>query len=255
MSRTRPWIWFQVTEIKLKPYLGTCCTLIIPHWGVRLLLLCRPDFTACRWRVWRLRGTPASRERSRLTPSGWSTLFSLNWTKLNGEEKTLPRCFYNLSLVESDTRSLNIAIYNPVFTGKSPPLRRLTVCFCVRHSNVVILTTSNVTEKIDLAFVDRADIKQYIGPPSEKGIYNIYFSCLEELMKVTGQSVCFCKNSVIRIFWHKTGSQRLWGARLPLLSTTKRVVKRGTQLTHSSIWWFYQHISGGQNNMETAQTT
>ncbi|XP_076585045.1 pachytene checkpoint protein 2 homolog [Chaetodon auriga] len=52
-----------------------------------------------------------------------------------------------------------------------------------RHSNVVILTTSNVTEKIDLAFVDRADIKQYIGPPSENGIYNIYLSCLEELMK------------------------------------------------------------------------
>uniref|UniRef100_A0A3Q2PND4 Pachytene checkpoint protein 2 homolog n=2 Tax=Fundulus heteroclitus TaxID=8078 RepID=A0A3Q2PND4_FUNHE len=52
-----------------------------------------------------------------------------------------------------------------------------------RHPNVVILTTSNVTEKIDLAFVDRADIKQYIGPPSEKGIYNIYLSCLEELMK------------------------------------------------------------------------
>ncbi|XP_077455436.1 pachytene checkpoint protein 2 homolog isoform X1 [Stigmatopora argus] len=52
-----------------------------------------------------------------------------------------------------------------------------------QHSNVVILTTSNVTEKIDLAFVDRADIKQYIGPPSEKGIYNIFLSCLEELMK------------------------------------------------------------------------
>ncbi|XP_017281964.1 pachytene checkpoint protein 2 homolog [Kryptolebias marmoratus] len=52
-----------------------------------------------------------------------------------------------------------------------------------RHPNVVILTTSNVTEKIDLAFVDRADIKQYIGPPSEKGIYNIYLSCIEELMK------------------------------------------------------------------------
>lgn len=58
---------------------------------------------------------------------------------------------------------------------------------CNRHSNVVILTTSNVTEKIDLAFVDRADIKQYIGPPSEKGIYNIYLSCLEELMKVAKQ--------------------------------------------------------------------
>ncbi|CAM4704974.1 unnamed protein product [Leuciscus chuanchicus] len=52
-----------------------------------------------------------------------------------------------------------------------------------RHTNVVILTTSNVTQKIDLAFVDRADIKQYIGPPSASAIFNIYLSCLEELMK------------------------------------------------------------------------
>lgn len=59
------------------------------------------------------------------------------------------------------------------------------LCSFCRHSNVVILTTSNVTEKIDLAFIDRADIKQYIGPPSVKGIYSIYLSCLEELMKVT----------------------------------------------------------------------
>lgn len=67
------------------------------------------------------------------------------------------------------------------------------ICFVLysRHSNVVILTTSNVTEKIDLAFVDRADIKQYIGPPSEKGIYNIYLSCLVELMKVIEQ---ICSN-------------------------------------------------------------
>ena len=30
------------------------------------------------------------------------------------------------------------------------------------HKNVLILTTSNVTEAIDVAFVDRADIKQYV---------------------------------------------------------------------------------------------
>ncbi|XP_058876750.1 LOW QUALITY PROTEIN: pachytene checkpoint protein 2 homolog [Acipenser ruthenus] len=52
-----------------------------------------------------------------------------------------------------------------------------------RNPNVVILTTSNVTEKIDLAFVDRADIKQYIGPPSPAAIFKIYLSCLDELMK------------------------------------------------------------------------
>uniref|UniRef100_A0A4W3KJY3 Pachytene checkpoint protein 2 homolog n=1 Tax=Callorhinchus milii TaxID=7868 RepID=A0A4W3KJY3_CALMI len=52
-----------------------------------------------------------------------------------------------------------------------------------RYPNVVILTTSNITEKIDVAFVDRADIKQYIGPPSAAAIFKIYLSCLEELMK------------------------------------------------------------------------
>lgn len=53
-----------------------------------------------------------------------------------------------------------------------------------RYPNVLILTTSNVTEAIDLAFVDRADIKQYIGHPSEIAIYKIYQSCIKELVKV-----------------------------------------------------------------------
>lgn len=52
-----------------------------------------------------------------------------------------------------------------------------------KHNNVMILTTSNVTGAIDLAFVDRADIKQYIGPPSPGAIYKIYLSCICELMK------------------------------------------------------------------------
>jgi len=52
-----------------------------------------------------------------------------------------------------------------------------------RFPNVLILTTSNVTGAIDLAFVDRADIKQYVGLPSSTAIYRIYFSCLEELMR------------------------------------------------------------------------
>lgn len=53
-----------------------------------------------------------------------------------------------------------------------------------KYPNVIILTTSNVTSKIDLAFVDRADIKQYIGLPSPKAIYKILSSCIAELMRV-----------------------------------------------------------------------
>jgi SpoVK/Ycf46/Vps4 family AAA+-type ATPase len=49
---------------------------------------------------------------------------------------------------------------------------------------VLILTTSNVTSAIDLAFVDRADIKKFIGLPTARALYKIYYSCLKELMRV-----------------------------------------------------------------------
>jgi SpoVK/Ycf46/Vps4 family AAA+-type ATPase len=46
------------------------------------------------------------------------------------------------------------------------------------------MTTSNITDAIDLAFVDRADIKQYIGPPGPRVRYDILKTCLDELMRV-----------------------------------------------------------------------
>ena len=51
------------------------------------------------------------------------------------------------------------------------------------ETNVLILTTSNITGAIDLAFVDRADIKQYVGHPSQAAVYQILHTCLEELMR------------------------------------------------------------------------
>jgi len=52
----------------------------------------------------------------------------------------------------------------------------------IKHfPNVLILTTSNITGSIDLAFVDRADIKHYIGLPSPAAIYQIYYSAIQEL--------------------------------------------------------------------------
>ncbi|KAJ8922930.1 hypothetical protein NQ315_001474 [Exocentrus adspersus] len=52
-----------------------------------------------------------------------------------------------------------------------------------RFPNVLILATSNMTETIDIAFVDRADIKQYLGVPTAPAIYKIYYSCIQELFK------------------------------------------------------------------------
>ncbi|KAL0356254.1 UNVERIFIED_CONTAM: Pachytene checkpoint protein 2 [Sesamum radiatum] len=49
--------------------------------------------------------------------------------------------------------------------------------------NVIILTTSNITAAIDIAFVDRADIKAYVGPPTLQARYEILRSCLVELLR------------------------------------------------------------------------
>lgn len=51
-------------------------------------------------------------------------------------------------------------------------------------SNVLVLTTSNLSGSIDDAFVDRADLKQFVGFPSPVAIYNIFKSAIDELIKV-----------------------------------------------------------------------
>lgn len=52
------------------------------------------------------------------------------------------------------------------------------------HANVLVLTTSNLSGTIDLAFVDRADLKQYIGFPTPIAIFHIFKSAIDELVKV-----------------------------------------------------------------------
>jgi hypothetical protein len=46
----------------------------------------------------------------------------------------------------------------------------------------MVLTTSNITEAIDLAFVDRADIKAYVGPPGFEARCAIITSSINELI-------------------------------------------------------------------------
>jgi energy-coupling factor transporter ATP-binding protein EcfA2 len=48
--------------------------------------------------------------------------------------------------------------------------------------NAMVLTTSNITEAIDLAFVDRADIKAYVGPPGFEARCAIIASAVNELI-------------------------------------------------------------------------
>lgn len=50
--------------------------------------------------------------------------------------------------------------------------------------NVLVMTTSNLSDSIDPAFLDRADIRQYIPPPSAAAVYMILRSCMVELIRV-----------------------------------------------------------------------
>jgi len=48
-----------------------------------------------------------------------------------------------------------------------------------RYPNVLIMTTSNVTGTIDVAFVDRADIKHFVGNPSKFAICAMLLGSIE----------------------------------------------------------------------------
>ncbi|KAI7492558.1 hypothetical protein KC357_g1209 [Hortaea werneckii] len=49
--------------------------------------------------------------------------------------------------------------------------------------NVIVLCTSNLTTAIDQAFLDRVDIKQLIPCPSPTAVYEIFRSCLNEMVR------------------------------------------------------------------------
>jgi hypothetical protein len=53
-----------------------------------------------------------------------------------------------------------------------------------QYGNVVVMTTSNITGSVDCAFVDRADVKQFIGLPTLEARYEILRSCILELIRV-----------------------------------------------------------------------
>jgi len=68
----------------------------------------------------------------------------------------------------------SIRVVNALLTQ----LDRLKTC-----PNVLVMTTSNITDAIDVAFVDRADLKLYVGPPDLRARFAILQSCVDELLR------------------------------------------------------------------------
>ncbi|KAF8897281.1 P-loop containing nucleoside triphosphate hydrolase protein [Infundibulicybe gibba] len=50
------------------------------------------------------------------------------------------------------------------------------------RKNVLIMSTSNLVKAIDTAFIDRADIVQYVDLPSREAVYQILRTCLCEMV-------------------------------------------------------------------------
>ncbi len=63
-------------------------------------------------------------------------------------------------------------------------LRVMWVVSACRFTNALILTTSNLSESVDGAFLDRADLKLFLPPPPASAIYSIFLSCIRELRLV-----------------------------------------------------------------------
>ena len=106
-----------------------------------------------------------------------------------------------------------------------------------KYKNVLILTTSNVTGKIDLAFVDRADIKFYIGLPSPVAIYSIFLSCLEELNRVRviqpKEPIERDPTNLSTATGHMDYSQRLWKLANKSVGLSGRTLRKLPFLAHA----------------------
>ncbi|KAF2764477.1 P-loop containing nucleoside triphosphate hydrolase protein [Teratosphaeria nubilosa] len=90
-----------------------------------------------------------------------------------------------------------------------------------RMPNVIVLCTSNLIGSIDQAFLDRVDIKQMIPCPSPEAIYNIFRSCLNELVR----------SSLVDTATAQVSSQQ---GPTKVRSTTHRAVTRSSASNRSS---------------------
>ncbi|XP_039759078.1 pachytene checkpoint protein 2 homolog [Pararge aegeria] len=133
--------------------------------------------------------------RTRLLEINAHGLFS-KWFSESG--KLVARVFARIAELADDRRLLAVVLVDEVESlaaarraalGGLEPSDALRAVNAVlaqldrlrRLPNVLVLATSNVTGAIDVAFVDRADVKRLVGPPSARAAYSILRGCCNEL--------------------------------------------------------------------------
>ncbi|KAL8278550.1 hypothetical protein RQP46_009042 [Phenoliferia psychrophenolica] len=136
-------------------------------------------------------------DRGQLVEINSHSLFS-KWFSESG--KLVQKLFAGINDMVDDEQTFVVVLIDEVesltaaragaMSGKEPSdaLRvvnaLLTQLDKLKHrKNCLVMTTSNLSGAIDVAFIDRADIKQYIGLPPAQAVYWILQSCLKEIMR------------------------------------------------------------------------
>ncbi|KAF8640121.1 hypothetical protein AX17_001357 [Amanita inopinata Kibby_2008] len=144
----------------------------------------------------RLSHWPTSYTHARLLEVNSHSLFS-KWFSESG--KLVQRLFNSITELADDEDAFLVVLIDEVesltaaragaMAGTEPSdgLRvvnaLLTQLDKLKHrKNILIMSTSNLVKAIDSAFVDRADIVQYVDLPPREAIYAILRSCLCEMM-------------------------------------------------------------------------
>ncbi|KAF5393981.1 hypothetical protein D9757_000204 [Collybiopsis confluens] len=131
------------------------------------------------------------------------------------------------------------------------------------RKNVLVMSTSNLVKAIDTAFVDRADIVQYIDLPPRDAVYEILRTCLSEVMSrgiVIPENIPSLQQALI---YERTapaqssvaampdgsdahGKSKLVGLRLLALATECRAQRMsGRALRRLPVLTLAKHISAG----------
>ncbi|KAG8865286.1 hypothetical protein FRB96_000176 [Tulasnella sp. 330] len=113
------------------------------------------------------------------------------------------------------------------------------------RKNVLVMTTSNLADAIDTAFIDRADIVQYVGLPPQEGIYWILQSCIAELIRaqivspvdlVDPKTLQFANNIKVEFGEEdqsRVASKRLWELAGQCIGMSGRSLRRLPVLAHA----------------------
>ncbi|KAG8891080.1 hypothetical protein FRB98_000089 [Tulasnella sp. 332] len=238
---TRKSVWVVHIEVRLKPTSSALVDLVRKHVKQHI-----------------------SSDETLLLPSiitGWEvqSLLYQNVELIRASESTCPH-----SSLPLDQAELEIHVYQPndtdVFeefstTGKgdgddmmaaSVVNALLTQLDKLKHrKNVLVMTTSNLADAIDTAFIDRADIVQYVGLPPQEGIYWILQSCIAELIRaqivspvdlVDPKTLQFANNIKVEFGEEdqsRVASKRLWELAGQCIGMSGRSLRRLPVLAHA----------------------